>query len=1259
MTEYIGQKKKLFEDVLTQAYDHKKYIGFLRELLNDVKLVAPNKQQIPYNTFSSAVEHYVYIGKYTGEDGNAVALYSVCLYENKSIENTRTLQRNFIKSLLEETGCAGALAAFYNKNEPEKWRFSLVRLDYEFAEGKISAKLTPAKRYSYLVGKNEPCHTAKERLFPIFAADNRNPGLNELEEAFSVEAVTKDFFEKYRSKYLDLKEYLDSNKQFTTEAQARGFDSEQFAKKLLGQIVFLYFIQKKGWLGVNAFPDELKERAYKNAFFSRGQKHKELLPRVYKQKDDGSYERDAKAFNSLNTEDKAILSAVVKGDKWGDGPKDFMRQIFAGCADKQQNFFDDYLEPLFYTGLNQNRGENAFFAPLHMRIPFLNGGLFEELNGYDWQHNNFNIPNTLFSNLNEKGLEADGILDVFDRYNFTISEDEPMEREVAIDPEMLGKIFENLLDVKDRKSKGAFYTPREIVHYMCRESLINYLTTNTQIPEDDIRKFVVLGEYFCDEDARKTLAVDNETGAVLQGSEIYSHKHHMEFDKNKELEIPETIFSFKKNINRLTEIDRLLSDIKVVDLAVGSGAFPLGMLNEIVKAREVITSYMLIEKNGYERLICRTSRSAYQLKRDTIRNCIFACDIEASATDITKLRLWLSLVIDNQIMDQNDELLGYFTKPRELPNLDCNIICGNSLIDEFCGIPLITENAALGNLSANRQGTTYDMDVELKLNELIALQSKLYDEKDHVAKDSLKEQIQEIYNSIVLKQLESNPQAQEAYYQAILQPSKPFVLWQIYFPKVFKEKGGFDVVIGNPPYVGEKGNKELFRPIAATQFGHKYYCGKMDLFYFFFHKAIDLGNKNAEISFITTNYYTTAYGGKLLRKDFKERTHIRQLINLFELKVFESALGQHNMITMLTKNNQKSITAHNCLCKLAGVASSNLLRKILDSLNNSNKYIETYSVEQENLYEGDEFYVRLSGCNTTNADSINSILNKISSTPLLLNTIASIKQGIVSGADKYTAAHEAKFGLNFPKGKGIFVLTKAEIDSLNLNQTELSEYVKPVYKNGQISKYHIAYDDSLWVLYMTKDTNVSETPNILDHLEQFRIILSSKRETLNGRLPWYSLNWAREKNIFEADEKIVNSRRATSNIFALETRHYFEQSDIMITVIKEDYSKTFPPKYILGLLNSKLMYVWLLNRGKLKGKLLELYGKPLEEIPVKEPTAEIRDCIVDCVIKILETEQENKKQITALMNIIDNNLYKLYNLSEAEIKIVEEINSNL
>ena len=141
-----------------------------------------------------------------------------------------------------------------------------------------------------------------------------------------------------------------------------------------------------------------------------------------------------------------------------------MRKLFNIAVQRKQNFYSELLEPLFYDALNRNRGEQGYCPALHCRIPFLSGGLFEPIDGYDWEHNEFSIPNEVFSNESTKGKrDADGILDIFDRYNFTMSEDEPMEREVAIDPEMLGKVFENLLDITDRKSKGAFYTPPEIL----------------------------------------------------------------------------------------------------------------------------------------------------------------------------------------------------------------------------------------------------------------------------------------------------------------------------------------------------------------------------------------------------------------------------------------------------------------------------------------------------------------------------------------------------------------------------------------------------------------------------------------------------------------------------------------------------------------------------------------------------------------------------------------------------------------------------
>lgn len=888
-------RKKRFIETLTSAYDHQTYILFLKELLNDVQIVNPNHLIQPYNTFSVAISGYYHIGNFSGKNGNKVALFSVELKNNKNLENARSMQRNFVKNLLEESGFQGALVVFYTKDAPDKWRLSLVRLDYELLQGKISKKLTPAKRYSFLVGEGEPCHTAQQQLLPIFENEDQNPSLDDLEAAFSVEAVTDDFFNQYKEKYLQLKEVLDRNESFNAEAESRGFTSEQFAKKLMGQIVFLYFVQKKGWLGVGAFPAELTDTEYKNAFYSRGQKPKQLMPLVYFLSDDGKYHRNGKAIMAMPAEDQVELSKIVKGNPWGSGPKDFMRQLFIIAEERNKNYFDDFLEPLFYTGLNENRGENAYFAPLNCRIPFLNGGLFEQLDGYEWAHNDFEIPNEIFSNAESKGRDADGILDIFDRYNFTIAEDEPMEREIAIDPEMLGKVFENLLDVKDRKSKGAFYTPREIVHFMCQETLINFLTNKSGIPEEDIRKFILYGEYFCDEDTKKTKFIAGENG----------DKGHFEYDNQRQLEIPETILSFQKNVNRLKELDELLDNVKVADLAVGSGAFPLGMLNEIVKARSTITSYLAIDMNKFDRGLLYADRSPYRLKRAAIKNSIFACDIEPSATDITKLRLWLSLVIDDQIMDHKNEERGYDTKPRELPNLDCNIICGNSLMDEFGGIQLLTENAALKNESKNRQLNFLDSKLSVQIQKLINLQSKLYDEKAHVEKDILNEEIKDIYNKIILEQIQGNSELVNEYFKTVNQPSKPFVLWQLYFPKVFRDNGGFDIVIGNPPYVSAvtSGSDDIaFRDYLRRRFPEL--KGAFDLYVPFMLLGVRLTADYGSFSWIIPNKFLVAeYADKALKK--MKNCGLNRVVNVSEINVFHN-VGVYPIIVEGQKKSNKN-----------------------------------------------------------------------------------------------------------------------------------------------------------------------------------------------------------------------------------------------------------------------------------------------------------------------------------------------------------------
>lgn len=851
----MSRKSEIFESVLTNPFNNDSFVGFIKEFLNNVQLVAPTRYNKECSNLSFYVDGYFHIGNYISDEDDKIAIFSVCLKKGDAAERARGVQRNFVKTLLEKGGCAGAIVAFYTGEDTAKWRLSFIRMDYEFSKGKITEKLTPAKRYSYLVGKGEPCNTAKQRLYPIFIEDNSNPGIDDLEEAFSVEKVTNEFFNLYREKYIELKEYLESNDDFMSEATYRNFTSEQFAKKLMGQIVFLYFIQKKGWLGVEAIPVALTEKQYKNAFYARGTKSKEILPKVYARQQDDTYRIIFKELQALSDEDEEILAGIVKGKPWGTGPKDFMRRIFDGCVDSGKNYFDDYLEPLFYTGLNKNRGENGFYAPLHRRIPFLNGGLFEQLDNYEWENNNFNIPNELFSNVATKGRDADGILDIFDRYNFTMNEDEPMEREVAIDPEMLGKVFENLLDVKDRKSKGAFYTPREIVHYMCQETLINHLTTKTGLPETDIRDFILYGDLMKDEDTTK----DAREG-------------------NKDMLISSNIFDLKNGTNRLKELDDILANVKVADLAVGSGAFPLGMLNEIVKARETISAYMAIGMNNFQKkTFYAYDRKPYDLKVNTIKNCIFACDIEPSAVDIAKLRLWLSIVIDDEIAENagNGEFNEH-TKPRQLPNLDCNIICGNSLIDEFKGFSLITESVLLHNESENRQQNIFQSSVDGMISKLIDLQDRLFFIKDHNEKEEIKQEIQKIYDDIILEQIQGNPDLVEEYYDTQKQSSKPFILWQLYFPRVFRDNGGFDAVIGNPPYglLNKKQNQNT--SIMADEYALTYYKnstvyapakgGMINIFRLFICKSFDLLRKDGHVSLIFPMAFMCDLSAYSLRK---------------------------------------------------------------------------------------------------------------------------------------------------------------------------------------------------------------------------------------------------------------------------------------------------------------------------------------------------------------------------------------------------------
>ena len=1136
------------------------------------------------------------------------------------VENARSTHRSFAKKLIENGNADAAFIAFYTEGDP-KWRLSLVRLDYEMkienGRLKTAENLTPAKRYSYLVGQDEPCHTAIsqfERFITDSTANPERPTLDDLENAFSVEKVTDEFFNLYCEKFHQLREQLEAIEDFRIEAEQHNFTSAQFAKKLMGQIVFLYFLQKKGWLGVGAWPNTLTEKEYKNAFYARGAKSRELIPVVYRPVGDGTYRISSAGLNSISDADEEVLANCVKGKPWGSGPHDFMRRLFNLAIQRNVNFYNDLLEPLFYDALNRNRGEQGYCPALHCRIPFLSGGLFEPIDGYDWEHNDFSIPNEVFSNVAEKGRDADGILDIFDRYNFTMSEDEPMEREVAIDPEMLGKVFENLLEINDRKSKGAFYTPREIVHYMCQESLINYLTNTLNISEEAIRDFILYGDFMKDEDTVKEKRQGN--GGMYISEELYKIN-------------PDGTVA----VNRLLDMDKALKDVRVADPAVGSGAFPLGMLNEIVRARQNISAYLAITMKPYDvRMMYQMERSPHTLKYETIRNCIFACDIEPSAVDIAQLRLWLALVIDDEINPNAQTPLDGHRNPLPLPNLESNILCGNSLIDEFEGIPLVKESELLGSTGNYQRDITSDR-FDSIIRKLIETQDELFRCDDTEKKKQLKEQIEALRDMIILTQLEGCDSAKiQRYYDTKQMASKPYVLWQLDFARVFREKGGFDIVIGNPPYIGEEGHKEIFQEVAATEFGRKYYIGKMDFWYFFTSKALHLLRRDGVLSYIAPNNWMTTAGGKNMRKHIVSEATLLQFTTFNNVMIFESA-SQQTMVFLI--QNAKKTAPYDMQYKAVG---------------NRTLEHEELSVFLNSTRIGTSYKSTIDPCSYDGAtiQFLNADILRVADLIRSGKKIYLKNDEIINGIHPHHACVTKKMLPILPNasiGDGIFIVSDVELSDMNLSANEKT-LIHPYYDSTQISRYFFDAKTDKHIIYTTSDFKdvslMGSYPNIKKHLDHYVDVITSDNRP-------YGLHRARKQEFFE-NPKIVSIRKCQYPQFS-----YVEQPSYVTAEWYLIMTSRVDMKYLTCLLNSRLIKFWLLKMGKMQGNIFQVDKEPLVNIPILVPDAALEESMKVLFDHIMKVRNSNKNgDISEFEKQIDKLVYEAYGLSTPVIDAIEE-----
>lgn len=768
-----------YKDIIESRYNRQNWQLLLHDIFGSKIKFWNTPSEVTAS--SSLARQALWLGTITLSDEQTIAVYEVELSDNVDIERNRRGIRDMLLTSWRNNGNAGAFMFCYRKNE-SVLRFSYVSESWKFAEdGTYQKESTDTRRFTYLLGEGHRSRTAIQQFEKL---RDSALSLKDLTKAFSVDAVSDMFFDGYKKQYEDIIYYITGKRmvkvanKWEERQEGKPCDAimqefshfsnpeksvRDYVKKLMGRIVFLQFLQKKGWMGV-----------------------------------------------PVNKE-------------WGEGDKEFIQHLFDNATNKD-HFIDNVLEPLF-DDLNSER-TNDIVSPAvgkNIRVPYLNGGLFEREATDDTQ---FPLPAKYMKSM----------LEFFASYNFTIDENDPDDAEVGVDPEMLGRIFENLLE--DNKDKGAFYTPKEIVSYMCRESLIAYLQTDMEdeTTKEAIRQFVTTHD----------------------------------------------INALGTNDNFRRQVDEALKNVKICDPAIGSGAFPMGLLKELFQCR------MALE--GIEQ--CK----AAEIKKHIIQQNIYGVDIERGAVDIARLRFWLSLIVDEET-------------PQALPNLDFKIMQGNSLLEQYKGVDLST----MTEKKADESGmlSIFDSMLDVYRLDLRKMLAKYYDCTDHHEKQSLRK---DIVDNVKMQLKEQGINV--GFGDLDLSGNNQFMLWHTWFYDVFSQ-GGFDIVIGNPPYVFTRDAE--FSDDFKADIESKYFSllekskkktkanqsGKINLFATFVICGLILNKTNGFLSYILPNNIlrTTTYDR--IRKYLLDNTIIHQIVDL-GAGVFDNVTASTIILLLQNQKDKES-----------------------------------------------------------------------------------------------------------------------------------------------------------------------------------------------------------------------------------------------------------------------------------------------------------------------------------------------------------------
>lgn len=913
----------------------------------------------------------------------------------------------------------------------------------------------------------------------------------------------------------------------------------------------------------------------------------------------------------------------------------------------------DKLSELFFEVLAKEKStrKKSEFAYL----PYLNSSLFEkqsientlEISSLSNDLKLFYYKNTVLKDDKCKAKKGQvGLLEYLfeflDSFDFG-SDDEQSEilsQKELISSSVLGNVFEKLNGYKE----GSFYTPSFITSYMCKESI---------------------------------------TKVVLD-------KFNAQFDLDAK-DISELRKSLRKEDKKAQK--ELLNSIKICDPAVGSGHFLVSALNVMLSIYDELNLFdeeFYLEVQNDEILITGRKgefieykrpttpkdkahliqQELFYTKKDIIENNLFGVDINPNSCEITKLRLWIELLKHSFYQSFDDE---NYHDLKTLPNIDINIKCGNSLVSYFetgkslNHYPNIKErinkykrivkdykegfytdkshiNQEIKNLKISFKNFCFadKFKKEMKgFNDKCEKYSKKYGNFLAVDDENLKFFVSANLTLFDFDEKEATKEFAnlKKEYDNIfnLESNHPFE-WRFEFPEILDDDGnfkGFDLIIGNPPYIKENDNKELF----ANTKKLRTYQGKMDIWYHFVGSGFDILKNNGYLAFIATNNWVTNSGAKKLRNIVLEESQILSLVDFSSFMVFDSASIQTMIMQFQKIKPPKNYEFHFAKITTQTPIYEDAINLLKNEKTQNNEILKINLTPKKFIDKT---------LNFTKSD-YEELFNKIQKYGKFYLEEKEVANGIHPHYDFINNRINSNHNFAFKIGQGIFGLSEEEKEKLKLTKLE-NNLVKPYYDTQNFLKFFFKKNNHQWLIYTNSSfknpNSMDDYPNLKKHLDKFQNVITSDNKP-------YGLHRARDEKFFTGSPRIVALRKCVG-----EPKFSYVDFDCYVSatfyVIK---TQRINVKYLTTILNSKLIAFWLKHKGKMQGNNYQIDKEPLLNIPIvtiNSKNQKIADELINLVDEILKVKEQDKNANTQeLENKINSLVYKLYNLNEEEIKTIE------